>query len=44
MLYIRVKHAALFNHRAKTKERQYNRERLLEVVRRKINIASTNSQ
>ena len=26
---------ALFNHRAKTKERQYNKGRLLEVVRRK---------
>ena len=26
---------ALFNHREKTKERQYNKGRLLEVVRRK---------
>ena len=28
-------HVALFNYRAKTKERQYNKGRLLEVVGRK---------
>ena len=35
---------ALFNHRAKTKERQYNKGRLLEVVRRKPGYKSTTSQ
>ena len=34
--YIRVKLVALFNHRAKIKERQYNKEKALEVIRRKL--------
>ena len=29
------KHVTLFNHRAKTKEKQYNKERFLEVVHRR---------
>ena len=35
---------ALFNHRAKTKERQYNKGRLLEVVVGSPVITSTTSQ
>ena len=35
LLYIWVKHVALFNHRAMTKERQYNKGGFLEVVGRK---------
>ena len=33
--YIGVKHVALFNHREKIKERQYNKGGFLKVVRRK---------
>ena len=33
--HIRGKHVALFNHRTKNKERQYNKEKASEVVRRK---------